>query len=883
MADALHRLTEALADKYRIKRELGAGGMATVYLAQDLKHDRKVALKVLKPELAAVIGADRFVVEIKTTAALQHPHILPLFDSGTADGFLYYVMPFIDGETLRTKLDRERQFGIEEAVKITVAVADALDYAHRKGIIHRDIKPENILLHDGRPMVADFGIALALSAAAGGRMTETGMSLGTPHYMSPEQATAEKEITGRSDIYSLGSVLYEMLTGNPPHTGATAQQIIMKIIAEPVQPVTAYRKSVPPNVAAAVAKSLEKLPADRFESAKAFGAALTDSGFTVAGEAARRHGGQAVGRSGGRTAITAWGLSIVLAGVALWGWFGRSGSTQGPAVYDAALPDSEPMTFSPTAANAVYGVSFRNLSISPSGEFAVYAGRRGDETSIWYRSLREGSARAIPGTTGGGAPRLSPDGGRIVYLAGDEVLVVPIAGGEPRRVMVGSGPESPEWISSNEVIVTDLDGNRLNWIDVDAGSTRTKSITRCVFGQWVPESKRLLCSFNRSAMLIDPETGDHPAIRATRADGSPGQGVPGTAFRIVDHRYLVYVSMDGDLMAARFDPTTWQVGRAVALVSGVRREASGDAQFDLSDNGALLYAPGVDGTVGQLVTLKAGGTPQPLAMEAADFQRYDLSRDHRWVAAAVQVPNGTEVRIYDVRDRQHFTWLQNEVDRQPLWSQDGERLLVGLRDSTRFSVVLGAPSSGTRPDTLVSIVSTLGNPDPADFHDDHLALAQDWNGSVVFRFDPGLPHPRFDTVVTGARFPMVSPNGKLLVYQALDGSHVVVTSFPVAGHRWQLATQGVEPLWLSATEVLFRSGVSWYSVHVDPNSGEPAGAPVVWGRDPRFSDTSGWSNRPTHDGGILYVQGPAQTGTTYLRVIPGWVSQMERAVDAANR
>jgi tRNA A-37 threonylcarbamoyl transferase component Bud32 len=275
------QLARSLADRYRIERELGAGGMATVYLAEDLKHKRRVALKVLKPELAAVLGAERFVQEITTTAALQHPHILPLFDSGEADGFLYYVMPFIDGETLRAKLDRETQLGIEESVKITTAVADALDYAHRHGVIHRDIKPENILLHEGRPVVADFGIALAVSAAAGGRMTETGLSLGTPHYMSPEQATAEREITARSDIYSLGSVLYEMLTGDPPHTGASAQKVIMKIITEPVQPVTVQRRSVPPNVAAAVAKSLEKLPADRFENAKAFGSALNNPAFTT--------------------------------------------------------------------------------------------------------------------------------------------------------------------------------------------------------------------------------------------------------------------------------------------------------------------------------------------------------------------------------------------------------------------------------------------------------------------------------------------------------------------------------------------------------------------------------------------------------------------------
>src|SRR5579864_2891137 len=219
-------LNTALAGRYRIERHLGEGGMANVYLAEDLRHKRRVALKLLKPELAAVLGADRFVQEITTTASLQHPHILALFDSGTADSFLFYVMPWIQGETLRDKLNRETQLGVDEAVRIAREIADALDYAHRHGVIHRDIKPENILLHGGHAMVADFGIALAVSAAAGGRMTETGLSLGTPHYMSPEQATAEKEITARSDVYSLSAVLYEMLTGEPPHTGSSAQQII---------------------------------------------------------------------------------------------------------------------------------------------------------------------------------------------------------------------------------------------------------------------------------------------------------------------------------------------------------------------------------------------------------------------------------------------------------------------------------------------------------------------------------------------------------------------------------------------------------------------------------------------------------------------------------
>ncbi|MGE5090920.1 MAG: serine/threonine-protein kinase, partial [Bacillota bacterium] len=215
VTDPAARLAAALADRYRIERELGQGGMATVYLAHDLRHDRKIAIKVLRPELAAVIGADRFLSEIRTTANLQHPHILPLFDSGEADSFLFYAMPFVEGISLRDRMTREKQLPIAEAVRIATEIASALDYAHRHGVIHRDIKPENILLHDGSALVADFGIALAASKA-GTRMTETGMSLGTPQYMSPEQAMGERELDQRSDVYALGCVTYEMLTGEPP-------------------------------------------------------------------------------------------------------------------------------------------------------------------------------------------------------------------------------------------------------------------------------------------------------------------------------------------------------------------------------------------------------------------------------------------------------------------------------------------------------------------------------------------------------------------------------------------------------------------------------------------------------------------------------------------
>src|SRR3989440_3209058 len=286
MADVRERLEAALAEHYAIDRELGAGGMATVYRARDLKHDRHVAVKVLRPELAAVLGIDRFLSEIRVTAHLQHPHILPLFDSGQAGGLIYYVMPYVEGESLRQRLEREQQLPIDVAVGLTADVAEALDYAHRHGVVHRDIKPENVLFQDGQAVVADFGIALAVSAAAGSRLTETGLSLGTPQYMSPEQATGDRLIDARSDIYSLGAVLYEMLAGEPPHTGPTVQSVIAKVVTARPRPLRQLRESVPPHVEAAVLKALAKLPADRFQTAAQLVDALARPGWSGVSAAA---------------------------------------------------------------------------------------------------------------------------------------------------------------------------------------------------------------------------------------------------------------------------------------------------------------------------------------------------------------------------------------------------------------------------------------------------------------------------------------------------------------------------------------------------------------------------------------------------------------------
>ena len=331
------RLKAALADRYRIERELGRGGMAVVFLAEDLRHHRPVALKVIRPELTAGLGPDRFLREIDVAAHLQHPHILPLFDSGQladGSGTLYYVMPYVEGESLRARIDREKQLPLDDAVRLALEVADALGAAHDQGVIHRDIKPENILLQGGHAVIADFGIARAVTAAGGERLTESGMALGSPHYMSPEQATAGG-VDGRADLYSLGCVLYEMLTGSPPFTGTTAQAIMARHSVDTVSPVRTVRGTVPEAVERVVLRLLAKVPADRYATAGEFAKAL-----------ARAAAGEEPAPPARRRRSWLVPAAILLAGVvavALWsggqmsGGTGANGAASGPVSQRVAI------------------------------------------------------------------------------------------------------------------------------------------------------------------------------------------------------------------------------------------------------------------------------------------------------------------------------------------------------------------------------------------------------------------------------------------------------------------------------------------------------------------------------------------------------------------
>ncbi|MFI5246118.1 MAG: protein kinase, partial [Gemmatimonadales bacterium] len=454
-------LAAALADRYRIEREIGAGGMATVFLAHDLKHDRNVALKVLHADLAATIGVERFLAEIRVTANLQHPNILGLFDSGHAAGQAYYVMPYVQGESLRDRLARERQLPVADALRIATGVASALEHAHKHGVIHRDIKPENILLQDGQPVVADFGIALAVSTAGGKRLTQTGLSLGTPQYMSPEQAMGEKVIDARSDIYALGVVTYEMLAGEPPFTGPNAQAIVAKVLQERARPLREVRERVPEGVARAVEQALERLPADRFASARDFAEALEGSRMNaVAPRAAGT--GAAVSRRRPRLAIVGAGGIVLGAALVLM---------SRPAERHEEAYTHRRLTFD--------GRSWFP-EISPDGRYVAYLSGECDDTplcrgDVMVRELPIGQPVALArGVRALKGVRWSDDASALAFNGaldvGSGVFVVLRMGGAAR--LVGPKADLFGFVDASTLYTFRAPGAVVQLIDIASGAAK---------------------------------------------------------------------------------------------------------------------------------------------------------------------------------------------------------------------------------------------------------------------------------------------------------------------------------------------------------------------------------------------------------------------------
>ncbi|MDH5284073.1 MAG: serine/threonine-protein kinase [Gemmatimonadota bacterium] len=813
MADPTTRLTAALADRYLIERELGQGGMATVYLAQDVRHDRKVALKVLRPELAAIIGAERFLSEIKTTANLQHPHILPLFDSGEVDGFLFYVMPFVEGETVRDRLTREKQLPVDEAVRIAKEVASALDYAHRRNIIHRDIKPENILLHDGAALVADFGIALAVSRSDGGtRMTETGMSLGTPHYMSPEQAMGEREITARSDVYALGCVLYEMLTGDPPFTGSTAQAIVARVVTEHPRPMLPQRHTIPPHVEAAVLTALEKLPADRFATAAEFLAALGNTAFgprATASGAAPGQAGVAHGRPlPGRGAAVA--IAVVATALAAWGWL-RPGPERPVTRYGLAFaPGQEPRG---------------GFAFTPDGSRLLYQGP-GDTggAQVWVKERSEYLATPIAGTAGGGIPVVSPDGEWFAKSQGGQIRKWPIRGGSAITLTGGASGAPVAWLADGTLVYSTSDW-QLGRVPAAGGEAtivwqRPDSLSGSValMPAELPGGRGVLFTLCRATC----NTSDLWVVDF-RSGGSKRLVPDAARSWYLPTGHLAYSRQDGSVLAVPFDLGSLEVsGAPVPILEGVTMSFTVFANLAFSQAGTLaMQAGGQGGTLNPLYELvsldRRGGLERVDSTWTFSLSRVDnnpgwaVSPDGRRLAIGLSTDAGDDIWIKALPDGplSRLTF-DSTAEQRPRWTPDGKSVTY----ITRFpkTVLLQRRADGTGgTDSLLVMDALLDGRWTADGK--WLVVRAGGAGGGlrnIFALRPGVdsvPREFLGSAQADESAPMVSPDGRWLAYVSDETGRdeIYIRPFPnVDDGKWQASVNGGQaPLWSHSGRELF--------------------------------------------------------------------------------
>jgi serine/threonine-protein kinase len=831
MPDTLGRLQSALADRYRLDREVGAGGMATVYLAEDIRHDRRVALKVLRPELAAVIGAERFLAEIKLTANLQHPHILPLFDSGEADGALFYVMPFVEGESLRDRLRREKQLPVDDALRITAEIASALDYAHRHGVIHRDIKPENILLHDGQALVADFGIALAASKAGGTRMTETGMSLGTPYYMSPEQAMGDREITARSDVYALGAVLYEMLTGDPPFTGSTAQAIVARVVTEHPRRMLPQRHTIPPHVEAAVLRALEKLPADRFASAAEFADALKDKAYapTTALPAAATPPALVVQRRKPGAALVALGAALLVAtAAALWGWF-RPAPAAPVTQFSMALRAGQALQPPQPTGGA-------RVALSRDGRVLVYSGPGDGGSRLWLRRLDQLEAAPLAGTDGASSPSFSPDGQKVAFMKeGTQVRVASLSGAPTVTLTDKANSTSCTWGDDGYI-----------YFEVDSGVARMREGGGTIEPVYSidPKKKEVATEWveplptGTGVLFRLRHVGQGPADFEIMAMPLP-RGTPHTLVRGVYARYapdghLLVVTAEGKLLAIPFDAKKLELtGPPIALLEGLGvRNGGFNIDLALARNGTLAYTTG-----GTLSSRRAVWVSREGVASAVDS-----TWDPQGVIASTTLsPDGKTIAVDLLREGRRDIWVKQLPDGpfsritfgdtssvRPAWSSDGREVFyitdrsgsgVGpvyahradgtgaprrIFASTKFDVGQVFPSRDGRWLILRTVPPAAGSPD--------IFSLKVGDTTAV----PLVATPAAET------FPALSPDGRWLAYSSNESGtpEVYVRPFPETGSaKWQVSTAGgVEPAWASTgRELVYINGkLDMVSAEVTP-------------------------------------------------------------------
>jgi eukaryotic-like serine/threonine-protein kinase len=838
---SLEDLSLAFDGRYRVERELGAGGMATVYLADDLRHQRRVAIKVLRPELAAALGAERFLREITTTASLRHPHIVPLYDSGEGHGILYYVMPFVEGESLADRLRREKQLPLHDALRIAGEVADALSYAHGRGVIHRDIKPENILLESGHAVVADFGIAQAIDVAGGSRLTGTGVAIGTPAYMSPEQVAGEKDLDARSDVYALACLLYEMLAGQPPFTGPTPESVLHQhLIANP-PPVTQMRPAVPAEVAASLQRALLKTPADRFSSVSQFADAL------ARGETQTGHSPDATEASVRRRRLIAVGaIAVVVVGVTV------AVLTARRAPPSIQLGRRTPVTVDP-------GLEL-DPALSPDGRLVAYSGAQGvltmrqtdggtpvqviretDSRGRWPAWLPDGQRLVFVSPRGievvaalGGAPRLlveearlergvtvAPDGRTFAFVSHDSLFAAPLDGGPRRLVARGYEMHSPSWspdgqwiafVQGNIQFITMSDlGNSAHsgiWLAPASGGTPRR----------VTDERSLHASpawaSARSLLYVSDQDGGRDAYAlAITGDGSPR----GNAARITTglNPHALAVSRDGSRLAySAFTETSnaWSLpipDTGSVSVSTAVPETQGN---QLIENIGVSH----DGTwLGYSVD--QGGTSQVYRVRrnTKDAKPQQVTSDSSasyWVAWS---PDGKEVAFHRFRGDRRQVFVSpieggvavpvtdgSEDERSPEWSPDGRRLMLLANWGTRGALhIVTRTSNGrwSKPRALPVIIGSdtiaAGISDwSPDGHS--IACGCGEGGIVVAPIDGGrarrLASP-FAT--TGWAFPQWSADGRTVFHVSEEsGRAVAIVGVPLDGGPARVVVRLDDPM-----------------------------------------------------------------------------------------